>query len=348
MMRRFFEHFVAPLIEKTKKSVSLKRVAWSVAMLAIGAGIAWYATNSANVASMGGFETRMGQQGFTNPLLDCSIGADTISAKKEDFSADLLNFVNVLKQKPSISQVSVYFRDLNNGPIVGVNQNEPFAPASLLKVPIMMAYYNRAEDEPGLLDKKIKFEEASTLLPDTQNFVPQEQIQLGHTYTIEQLIEYMIKYSDNQAMVILYNQLPVADQVELYTEIGVDPAAITDSTASLTVKQYSVFFRILFNASYLSREDSEKALELLSESTFNDGLRAGVPTTIPIAHKFGERQFSDQLQQLHDCGIVYYPMHPYLLCVMTRGSSISDLTQAIADTSRFVYDKIDGEYGAKQ
>jgi len=329
-----------------KKYFSLRIISLSVVMLIIGAGIAWSALNTREFTNVNiGSESRMGQQGFTNPLLDCDMASDAISASKVDFSNDLSTFVNILKQKPNISEVAVYYRDLNNGPVTGVNSAIPFAPASLLKVPIMMAYYNRAEDDPKLLDKKIEFKKVSSLLPDIQDFTPQQQIQLGHTYTVGELVEYMIKYSDNNAMALLYDQLPVADQTNLYMRIGVDPSVISDSTATLSVKQYSTFFRILFNASYLSRKDSEKALALLSESTFDDGLRAGVPISIPIAHKFGERHFSSQLQQLHDCGIVYYPSHPYLLCVMTRGNTIQDLTQAIADTSRFVYEKIDAQYG---
>lgn len=326
-----------------EKYFSLKFLAWSAGMLVLGGGIGIYLQSSSSSSSSS--ELRLGQQEFTNPLLECEVAAEAISASKDDFTLALTSFVDILKQKPDISEVSVYFRDLNNGPIVGVNQDIQFSPASLLKLPIMMTYFSSAESNPELLDQKIEFKKHSQLLPDTQVIPPEQQIHLSQTYTIGQLIEYMIKYSDNEAMALLYDHLPVTEQVDLYTRVGVDSSIISDPTRSLSVKQYSIFFRILFNASYLSIKDSERALKILSESTFTDGLRAGVPTAIPVAHKFGERQFSDNLQQFHDCGIVYYPKHPYLLCIMTRGYATPVLEQAIADVSKFVYEKIDEQYG---
>jgi hypothetical protein len=56
---------------------------------------------------------------------------------------------------------------------------------------------------------------------------------------------------------------------------------------------------------------------------YNDGLKAGIPANIELAHKFGERGIigmnGREQKQLHDCGIIYYPKHPYILCIMTRG-----------------------------
>src|SRR5207248_2823209 len=100
------------------------------------------------------------------------------------------------------------------------------------------------------------------------------------------------------------------------------PGALTPNP-QVSVVTYSSFFRVLYNASYLTRDDSQKALALLAGVDYKDGLVAGVPASVPIAHKFGERETTgDTTKQLNDCGIVYYPSHPYLLCVMTRGDSM--------------------------
>ena len=155
----------------------------------------------------------------------------------------------------------------------------------------------------------------------------------------------MITYSDNQALLLLFDRLPSKYQEELFKLVGIDAKLITDPTATLSVRRYSIFFRILFNASFLSRTHSEYALKLLTETTFSNGLRAGVPDFIPVAHKFGERKTEDNFQQFHDCGVVYYPEHPYMLCIMTRGAEAEVLITAIEDVSRFVYQKIHEQYG---
>ena len=56
----------------------------------------------------------------------------------------------------------------------------------------------------------------------------------------------------------------------------------------ISAKNYSLFFRVLYNATYLSREMSEKALGLLSKTVFRDGLTAKLPSSVVVSHKFGE------------------------------------------------------------
>ena len=73
----------------------------------------------------------------------------------------------------------------------------------------------------------------------------------------------------------------------------------------------------------------------------------GVPFGIKVSHKFGERKNIDLAnsdEQLHECGIIYFPKHPYLLCVMTRGENFQQMSSFIADTSRLVYGTMDKTY----
>lgn len=68
---------------------------------------------------------------------------------------------------------------------------------------------------------------------------------------------------------------------------------------------------------------------------------AGVPRDLKVAHKFGERRFdvpgTPPTDQLHDCGVVYFPGRPYLLCLMTRGASWDRLADTLRELSGIVY-----------
>jgi len=105
--------------------------------------------------------------------------------------------------------------------------------------------------------------------------------------------------------------------------------------------------RVLYNASYLTNEYSEKMMELLTQSEFKDGLAAGVPDNLKIAHKFGISTVftsSEEIssRELHDCGIIYHPDHPYILCVMTKGhSKLSDSEGIIKKISQNVYEAVE-------
>ena len=82
----------------------------------------------------------------------------------------------------------------------------------------------------------------------------------------------------------------------------------------------------------------------MAATDYHDALPAGVPPNIAVAHKFGEAGTGDTDRQLHDCGIVYFPDHPYLACIMTRGDDTGELKDSIAAISKFIYEKIDEQY----
>ncbi|HSE35311.1 MAG TPA: serine hydrolase, partial [Candidatus Paceibacterota bacterium] len=264
----------------------------------------------------------------------------TLDAAKVNLSQELRAHVDGLRKKGEIAEMGVYVRDLNNGPTFGMNENEGFLPASLLKLPVAMAFYKIAEDDPSVLSRKIRFEKRSgpPVDGDMQFIVPSKEIEPGREYRIDELVEAALVHSDNQAIQLLYNELnrtsakPLRD---LYRLLGVDESVLNGPGGSLSVKQYSAFFRILFNASFLDRTHSELILAMLARSEYDRALVAGVPEGVSVSHKFGESGTLEE-RQIHDCGIIYYPDHPYLLCVMSRGAEAEKLETSIASVAAFL------------
>jgi beta-lactamase class A len=278
---------------------------------------------------------------LTNPVLECKEGVP-IAVEKQDFRRDLEAFVGRLERSDRISRIGVSFRDLNNGPSFGIDRDVPFLPASLLKVPVMITFLKKAETDKGILDLRLRFIEPVMNVP--QLFPPEIELERGKTYTVKELIERMIKYSDNEALFLLAPHIPEDEERRLYSLLGIDIDTVRSASGAMSVREYNSFFRILYNSSFLSRENSEYALSLLRDADFNGGLRRGVPDNIPVARKFGERELGSGKQHFHDCGIVYYPQHPYLLCIMTQGNDIASQMEAITSISNFVYVKIAEQY----
>jgi beta-lactamase class A len=289
---------------------------------------------------------RLGQTGLINPLVEYEL--DSFFYKKElrNFENEIRKLTEQLIKDGQIENAAVYFRDLNNGLWFGINDDKKYFPASLLKLPIMIAYYKLAETQPEILEKTITYDEGYLkTLGDyavSQNIIPEKRIEVGKTYTIKELIEYMIIYSDNNAKNLLIYNLPNENALlSIYRDLGVtDSIEYTGNTDILSVHSFSSFLRVLYNASYLNKEMSKKSLEILTRSTFSNGIKAGLPENITIAHKFGEYR-DNQGTQLHDCGIVYYPQKPYLLCIMTQGSSFENLEKTIYEISQLVYKEVD-------
>lgn len=66
---------------------------------------------------------------FTNPLLECDIAADTISAPRMRFERQFKDQVSAIDGREGITEVAAYYRDLNNGPAFGINQNKGIFPS---------------------------------------------------------------------------------------------------------------------------------------------------------------------------------------------------------------------------
>jgi len=173
----------------------------------------------------------------------------------------------------------------------------------------------KAEKNPEILKQNIT-NQIETNGVSIQNIKPTETMAPDQNYTIEDLINRMIIYSDNDAYNDLTKNIDGNEILQTYKDLDIDISQIfTNPNGNiLTVRDYASFFRILYNASYLNKDMSEKALNLLSQTEYKQGLVAGVPNKIQVAHKFGERIYKDTNEvQLHDCGIVYLPQKPYLL-----------------------------------
>ena len=216
----------------------------------------------------------------------------------------------------------------------------------------MMAYYAMAENTSSILNEENAYPASDPNLNTQQEIPPADAITPGQEYTNEQLIEYMIKYSDNDAADVLTAlttpaELQGVQDVYADLQVPVDNTVTASSSDFMTAPQYAILFKTLYNATYLSRDYSEQALALLTQTTFTQGIVAGVPSSTVVAHKYGLASYVSggvpYQWELHDCGIVYAPNNPYLLCVMTKGTtSIAAQEKTIADISSAVYDQVEG------
>ena len=286
-----------------------------------------------------------------NPELVCSAPPKINKRNYIEFKAKLVEAIEEKKSSGDIINASVYFRDLNNGPTFGIEEYSNFSPASLLKLPLFLTYLNLAQDKPELLDVQVAFKDPN--IDFEQNFPPEYTAEDNNTYTVRELLRYMIQYSDNQSYFILSEYLkevsPSHDALkETFTDLGIiNPKDELDQT--INVKSYGSIFTQLYHSSYLTNKDSsEYALDILSGADFVNGLSLGLPEGIRLAHKFGERSGSQYgYKQLHDCGIVYYPENPYLVCIMTQGDSFEKLSKSIGLFSKMIYEEFDSR-GIKQ
>lgn len=285
----------------------------------------------------------MPQYKYINPLLysdtprdDAAPYNSLMKVFESDVSSSTRNGV--------VTNMSVYYRDLDTGHWTGVNENELYRPSSMLKVVVLMAVLQVAEQDPSFLTKQVYY--ASTDHSD-QYYKP-AQLPSGY-YTIQRLVNAMIIDSDNDALSTLQSDPHVGSEFNDMYALFRLPQVSTSSPDFMSPKSYSVLFRSLYNSTLFPWSLSEQILDLLTHTTFTAGLVAGVPAGTTVAHKFGENTGTAPdgtivERELHDCGIIYYPHHPYFLCVMTQGADFGALGNAIAAISRDTYTFTENQY----
>ncbi len=276
-------------------------------------------------------QIRVKRYEFVQPLLMANLMAE--SNKMHELRGELESYITELKSTQRVEEVTVYFRKMNNGEWFCINPNETYNPASMSKIIYILTYLKEAEYNTGVLNKKLYFGKHFTEgnKQNIQNFTLAE----NQYYTVKELMLYMIQYSDNDATLLLSQNMNTGIYNQIFNDLDLPPPP-TAGEYFITAIDFSKFFRVLYNASFLNPEHSDFALKLLSQSQFKDGICAGVDPNIKVSHKFGERIIGNKAQ-MHEFGIVFYEGNPYMLGVMTKGTSLSELSEIIARISNITF-----------
>lgn len=292
---------------------------------------------------------RAGTGYLINPLLECELSTVWSNQKYIPFESETKKRIeNEIMSKNKDIHLSLYFRNLRNGPWFGINEENDFAPASLMKLPVSLAYMKWSEYVPGL--NSVVF----TWIVDhenAQNIIPEYSIVEGKAYGMSELMKYSLIYSDNNANETLLRYLPKEIIYKVFTDLSLPIIDKLEAAKDdyISVREYASFFRILYNASYLSDINSSFLLEIMTQSAIKWWIRASIPDNIVVSHKFWERRLpnadNSYTSQFHDCGIVYYANYPYIICIMTKwGDDIPRLEKIIENTSSIIFEEIKKRY----
>ncbi len=317
---------------------------WIAAALVIGGMLGWIFGNfgarpnaSSNTGIAAQVRANLSQFKFINPPL-YSDGPSETSSAYVSFRSSMNAYISSAEEARKISDASVYFRDLNTGRWVGVNEDDLYRPSSMLKVLNMMAALTIAQSDPGFLQKSLWYQVTDH---SDQYYKPAKTLSTGE-HTVQELINIMVIDSDNDALHSLDSDKQIDGTFGFLYSLFRLPTVSATSTNFMSPKSYSALFRVLYNSSLFPWGLSEQVLDLLSHTSFDKGLVAGVPAGTVVSHKFGENTAMTSSgtvveRELHDCGIIYYPGHPYLLCVMTKGQDYPTLETVISDISKMAY-----------
>lgn len=221
--------------------------------------------------------------------------------------------------------LGIYFEYLPTGSSINVNDQFEVELGSLAKVPAIMAVYKNIE--------------AGDISADTVLTVKKEHIDsqfgslwkrgVGTKITVEDAIRLALTESDNTAVNMLLATISQGTHEEVFQQLDL-PKTTDGIYPTLSPKSYASVFRNLYLSSYINYKDSNIMLDYLSKTIYTDKLPAGVPKDVKVSHKIGVFASADKTPVYNDCGIVYVPKRPYILCMMVAADEDTARNEMIA------------------
>lgn len=242
--------------------------------------------------------------------------------------------IETLIGRSGAERVGIAFHDLATADALLINADEPFHPASTFKVCVMMELYRQAHEGRVDLDSRLIIKnqfaslvEGSPFSVDAADDSEQSLYRrLGESETLRELNRLMIVLSSNLATNLLVEVVSAARVTEFMAELGAPDLKVLrgpeDNRAYAlgmnnvaTARGLMQILLRLAEGSVVSEKASREMIDVLLGQQFNEGIPAGLPEGIPVAHKTG---WNSRLY--HDAGIVFPPDRaPFVLTIMTRG-----------------------------
>ena len=130
--------------------ITRKEIAMGVVLLLVGGIIGWSIAREEKhpIQSVREGSTKYA---FINPLLFVETPESSSEAEYKALKEKIETYIETAQENEVASDVSVYFRNLNVSQWVGINREETFSPASMLKVVTLISVLRAAESDPSLL-----------------------------------------------------------------------------------------------------------------------------------------------------------------------------------------------------
>lgn len=259
----------------------------------------------------------------------------------EDSNDFLLNFqplredINRYIREQQHQKIEYYFEYLPSGMTIGVNERNQFPAGSLGKIPIVLSIYKKMET--GALN------DSDTLTlreqdKDTEfgNFWKKPT---GTKITIAEAVKLTLTESDNTTFRMLSSLLTDKEAYDAYSKMDISFVEVDGKLRPyISAKSNASAWKAMYLSVYVNEYNSNKLLSLMAQTPFKDGLTKYLDKSVIVSHKIGVANFLGEPSN-SDCGIVYLPKRPYLLCIMVQGDQTVAL-QHIAILSKKTFDYV--------
>jgi beta-lactamase class A len=222
--------------------------------------------------------------------------------------------------------VGVSVTNLRTGEHVDIRGDETFPTASLIKVAVLVTVMDEVRKGNLRLDERISLL-ARDRVPGSGVL---QYMQSGVAPTVGDAAWLMTTISDNTATNILLDHINIRTVWDKMDSLGLHHTKIHSKTflrstsiapdssvkyglGVTTPNEMGRLFELLYRGRAVSPALDSAALEMLRSNQDGTKLVRWLPDSISVAHKTGEVDHAR-----NDCGIIYAPHAPLVVCAMTR------------------------------
>ncbi len=234
---------------------------------------------------------------------------------------------SLVKEKEGL--YGVYLYQIDTSQSIGINHQEEFPAASLMKLPVVVSLYQEAERRRLDLATEYRLRQEDKLSGNGSIHLQPE----GTVYTYRSLAKLAIEQSDNTAVNVIAKTL---GENKIQTTIN----SLNLSRTNYSLRQTSPedmgkLLLSLYQKETLTSANSREIIGYLSQTIFNDQIPAALPENVVIAHKIGLDEGI-----LHDAAIVFTDQGDFVLVIMSKEALREQAQATLEEITRMVWEAI--------
>lgn len=251
--------------------------------------------------------------------------------------------------------VGLVIQHLPSGETFAYNADKPMSTASLIKLPLLMATYDKVHSGDASLDSMITLEESDKVPGSgilTKHFSP------GLSLSLRDAIQLMVVYSDNTATNLVIDEVGLDTTNALMKKLGCSETRLNSKVfrrdtsndierskafglGSTSAADMQVMLTALYDRSFVNEKTSNQILKHLYDCEDRMKTARYLPSSVKIAHKGGSVNASRT-----DAGLIDLPdgQGTILFCTLTMNNQDESWTDTnegdvlCAEIGKAVYD----------
>ena len=284
--------------------------------------------------------------------LTTAVGVPATSSTTQASSIDPKLVASIQERiQKSGADAGVAFQTLDGQMAWSFHGDDAFHAASTMKIPVMIELFHQVRQGKVKLDDALPIKNEFHSLADGSIFsldpVDDSETNLykavGQARTLDQLCELMITVSSNFATNLLIQKLGVeniratvhslhADGMNVLRGVEDNKAFAKGLNNTTTAQGLAALLEAIAKGEAVDPDASLEMVEILERQKFNEGIPAGVPAGIRVAHKTGE------LTKIHHDAAIVYAKRPFVLVTLVRGmTDFKESSALMADITRQLY-----------